>query len=156
MAFNGGIGGSLQRSSFRETVLTSLARWVCDRIVRANRRSRGEMWLNRQTHTHTQTTAVTLLRMRGGLIATQGLVSAEPQNMYKFVHSVDVYKFVHHQTGQNVQIYSINYIQVDTFVISQWRSSDLGVGQANFKLCACAIMARENAQRCWLYTLLSC
>ena len=62
--------GSLQRSRFRENstnILTSVARWVRDRIFRANRHFRGEMWLNRQTDRHTRTTTVTLLCMRRGV-----------------------------------------------------------------------------------------
>ena len=58
--------GSPQRSGFRENptnFLTSIARWVHDSIFKTNRRSRGEMWLNRQTDTD-RTTTVTLLRMR--------------------------------------------------------------------------------------------
>ena len=50
--------GSLQPSGFRENstnFLTSVAHWVRDSIFRMNWRSRGEMWLNRQTDTHTDT-----------------------------------------------------------------------------------------------------
>ena len=56
MAFNGGSARSLQQSSFRENptnFLTFVARWVRDSIFRTNRRSRGEMWLNRHTHRQT-------------------------------------------------------------------------------------------------------
>ena len=49
---------------FRENAtkfLTFVARWVGDSVFRTNRSSRGEMWLNGQTHRHTDTaTTVTL------------------------------------------------------------------------------------------------
>ena len=35
--------------------LTFVARWIRDIDFRTNRRSRGEMWLNRERHTHTHT-----------------------------------------------------------------------------------------------------
>ena len=49
-------GITLERSRFRQiptNFLTFVARWVRDSVFRTNRRSVGEMWLNRQTDTHT-------------------------------------------------------------------------------------------------------
>ena len=43
---------SLQRRGFRESptnIFTVVARWVCNSVFRTNRRSRGKIWLNRQT-----------------------------------------------------------------------------------------------------------
>ena len=49
-----------------------IAHWVCGHIFTMNKSLRGEMWLNRQTHTHTATTLTLPAHVRCRLMRVSG------------------------------------------------------------------------------------